>query len=456
MAGTVTMGGLGSGIDVEGLIEGLVKANQVTLNKLTSQASSYRTASSTLSDIGTALSALQSAANAMSSTAGVGGLTATSSHASIVASANGEALPAIYKVEVEDLATEQRTYTKSFDSNSGALGQSGSFTLQIGNAAAKTITVEATDSLDKIAGKINQLGIRANASVFFDGSKYRLQIRGLDTGAANALTFNESGGTALDLNGDGSVPTGGKTVQAAQDAKLKIDGFEVKRSTNQITGVIPGVTLALTAETTSPVTLTVASDSAALEKKVGALVGAYNAVIKASQAAAGFGVQKAKIAALAGDSAIRSVTQELSAAATKREGTGPYKNLADLGIALDSKGMLTLDSTKFSKALSTDAGSVVNLLARPAGASSGGLMNNLSEVVTKMTNPAKGVLAVRQQSFINQARKLDDRALQEQGRVEQYAERLRKSLADMDAKMGADKVMAQYVAGMAAAFNNNR
>jgi flagellar hook-associated protein 2 len=450
------MGGLGSGIDVEGLIEGLVKANQVTLNKLTSQASSYRTASSTLSDIGTALAALQSAAGGLSSAQGVGGMVATSSHTSVVASATGEALPASYKIEVEDLATEQRTYTKRFDSSSGGLGQVGSFTLKVGSGTAKTVNVEATDSLDKIAGKINQLGLRVSASVFYDGSKYRLQVRGLDTGAANALTFDESGGTTLDLNGDGTLPDGGKTVQSAQDAKLTIDGFQLTRSNNQITGAIPGVTLALTAETTSPVTLTVGTDLAALEKKVQTLVSAYNSVVKAAHTASGFGTQSAKVQALAGDSAIRTMTQRLSAAATKREGTGPYKNLADLGIALDSKGLLMLDSSKLSKALSADAGSVVNLLARPVGASSGGLMNNLADVVTEMTNPSKGVLAVRQQNFIRQAKTLDTRALQEQDRVAQYAERLRKSLAHMDAKMGADKVMAQAVSNMAAMFNNNR
>ena len=456
MAGTVTMGGLGSGIDVEGLIDGLVKANQVTLNRLKSQASTYRTASSTLSEIGSTLASLQSAANALSSAQSVGSMSATSTQASVVASASGEALPATYKIEVEKLATEQRTYSQSFDSSSGALGQSGSFTLQVGSGTAKTITVLATDSLDKIAGKINQAGLRASASVFFDGSKYRLQVRGLDTGAANALTFDEAGGTSLDLNGDGSSPTGGKTVQQAQDAKLTIDGFQVTRSNNQITGAIPGVTLALTSETTSPLTLAVGSDAGALEKKVTTLVSAYNAVIKAAHNAAGFGAQTAKVQALAGDSAIRMMTQRLRAAATKKEGTGTFKNLADLGIALDAKGMLTLDSSKLSKALSSDAGSVVNLLARPAGASSGGLMNNLAEVVTGITDPVKGPLAVRVQSFTKQARKLDDRVLQEQDRVAQYADRLRKSLTDMDAKMGADKVMAQAVSNMAAAFNGFR
>jgi flagellar hook-associated protein 2 len=455
MAGTVTMGGLGSGIDVEGLIDGLVKANQVTLNKLQSQASTYRTASSTLSDIGTALAALQTAANGLSSAQGVGGISASSSHSSIVASASGEALPALYKIEVEDLAAEQRTYSKSFDSSSGALGQAGSFTLKVGSGTLKSIDVLASDSLDKIAGKINQAGIRASASVFYDGSKYRLQIRGLDTGADNAIAMVENG-TTLDLNGDGSLPSGGKTVQSAQNAKLTIDGFEVTRSNNQITGAIPGVTLALTAETTSPVTLTIGSDATALEKKVTTLVNAFNAAVKAAHSAAGFGGAAAKVQALSGDSAIRTMTQRLSAAATRREGTGPYKGLADLGISLDSKGMLSLDSTKLSKALAADAGSVVNLLARPVGASSGGLMNNLAEVVTGITDPAKGPLAVRAQSFTKQARKLDDRALQEQNRVASYADRLRKSLADMDAKMGADKVMAQAVSNMASAFYNNR
>jgi flagellar hook-associated protein 2 len=450
------MGGLGSGIDVEGLIQGLVKANQVTLNRLTSQAASFRTASSTLSDIGTALSTLQSAATSLSSAQGVGGMTASSSHTSVVASSTGEALPASYKVEVQSLAAEQRTYSKRFDSSSGGLGQVGSFTLQVGSGTAKTLNVEATDSLDKIAGKINQLGLRVSASVFYDGTKYRLQVRGLDTGAASALTFDETGGTTLDLNGDGSDPNGGKTVQAASDAKLTIDGFELTRSNNQITGAIPGVTIALTAETTSPVTLTIGADTAALEKKVQGLITAYNAVVKAAHTAAGFGQQTAKVQALAGDSAIRTMTQRLSAAATKREGIGPYKNLADLGIALDSKGMLMLDSAKLSKALSADAGSVVNLLARPAGATSGGLMNNLADIVTDMTNPGKGVLAARQQNFIKQAKNIDTRALQEQDRVAQYAERLRKSLAHMDAKMGADKVMGQAISNMATSFYNSR
>ena len=445
MAGIVTMGGLGSGMDIEGLISGLVKANGVTLTRLQSQATSFRTAASTLSDIGTALATLQTATTALSTNTGVGGMTATSSDAAVVVSASGAALPAAYEISVESLASEQRTYSKTFDSSSGALGQAGNFTIKVGSGTLKQIDVLATDSLDQIAGKINQAGIRASASVFFDGSKYRLQIRGLDTGADNAIALVENG-TTLDLNGDGSSPTGGKTVQQAANAKLTIDGFSVERSTNQITGAISGINFALTAKTTSPAKVSIGSDPAALQTKLTAVVNAFNAVVKAAHTAAGFAGSIAKVDALAGDSTLRSVTGKLSAAITaKGATTGPYQTLPDIGLSLDRNGLLTLDSAKLSKAMAADSASVVNLMARTTGVSTGGLMAKLGDVVTAITDPTSGILMTRNQSFTKQAKKSDERAIQEQTRLNQYSDRLRKSLGDMDAKVGANKVMQQTI-----------
>jgi flagellar hook-associated protein 2 len=445
------MGGLGSGIDVEGLVSGLVKANGVTLSKIQSQATSYRTAASTLSDIGTSLSALQTAVGALSSNTGVGGLTATSSDSAVVASANGAALPAAYEITVESLASEQRTYSQSFSSTSGGLGQVGNFTIKIGSGTAKQIDVLTTDSLDQIAAKINQAGIRANASVFYDGSKYRLQIRGLDTGADNSLTFVETG-TTLDLNGDGSSPAGGKTVQQAKNAKLTIDGFAVERSTNQIVGAVPGVTFALTGKTTNPAKVNVTSDPAALQAKLAAVVTAFNNVIKAAHTAAGYAGQAAKVDALAGDFSLRTLTSRLNSAITaKGATTGPYQTLQDIGLSLDRNGLLALDTVKLSKAMTADSATVVNLMARTNGVSTGGLMAKFGDELTKITDPNKGLLTTRNVSLLKQAKKLDSRALDEQARLNSYADRLRKSLGAMDAKVGTDKVMMQAISNT---FNN--
>jgi flagellar hook-associated protein 2 len=433
-------------MDIEGLISGLVKANGVTLGKLQNQASSYRTAASTLSDIGTSLSTLQTAVNALSTNTGVGGITASSSDSAVVVSANGAALPASYEVVVDTLASEQRTYSKSFGSTSGGVGQVGNFTIKIGSGTAKKIDVLATDSLDQIAGKINQAGIRANASVFFDGTNYRLQIRGLDTGADNALTLVENG-TDLDLNGDGSTPAGGKTVQQAKNAKLTIDGFSVERSTNQIVGAVPGVTFALTAKTTTAARVNVSSDPKDVQAKLTTLVNAYNNVVKAAHSAAGFGMQAAKVDALAGDFSLRALTGRLNAAVTaKGATTGPYQTLQDIGLSLDRNGLLTLDTTKLSKAMTADSATIVKLMAGTAGVGTDGLMNKFSADLTKITDPNKGLLTTRNQSLTKLAKKIDSRVTSEQARLDAYANKLRKSLGDMDAKVGADKVMMQALA----------
>jgi flagellar hook-associated protein 2 len=432
-------------MDIEGLISGLVKANGVTLSKLQNQASSYRTAASTLSDIGTSLATLQTAVGALTTNTGVGGITATSSDAAVVVSASGAALPASYDVEVGQLASEQRTYSKSFGSTSAGAGQVGNFTIKIGTGTAKKIDVLATDSLDQIAGKINQAGIRANASVFFDGTQYRLQIRGLDTGADNNLTFVETG-TNLDLNGDGSTPSGGKTVQQAKNAKLTIDGFEVERSTNQIIGAVPGVTFALTAKTTAAAKVNVSSDPKDLQTKLTTLVNAFNTVVKAAHNAAGFGAQAAKVDALAGDFSLRALTSRLSSAVTaKGLTTGTYQTLQDIGLSLDRNGLLTLDTTKLSKAMTADSATVVKLMAGTAGVGTDGLMYKFNADLTKITDPNKGLLTTRNVSLTKQAKKIDTRVTSEQARLEAYSTRLRKSLGDMDAKVGADKVMMQAI-----------
>jgi len=116
-----------------------------------------------------------------------------------------------------------------------------------------------------------------------------------------------------------------------------------------------------------------------------------------------------------------------------------------VGLSLDRNGLLTLDNTKLSKALTADAASVVNLMARTTGVASGGLMAKFSDVITAITDPTKGVLVMRNESFTKQAKKIDVRVTQEQGRLDAYANQLRRSLGDMDAKVAANKVVQQTI-----------
>src|SRR6186713_3932 len=235
-----SLSGVGSGIDTASLVSGLVNADSGRLNALKNKQTSTNSAISTLSDISSSLGTLQSAVDALSTASGVGSFSGTSSSPSIAISTTGNAQPGAYSMKVTQLAKAQRTYSNTYASASTANGQSGTLSLQVGTGTATDINIAGTDTLDQIAAKINGAGARVSASVFYDGTDYRLQVRGLDTGKDNAITFTQSG---LDLG----LNVTANTVQKAQNSIVNIDGFDVQRSTNQVVGAISGVTLALTA-----------------------------------------------------------------------------------------------------------------------------------------------------------------------------------------------------------------
>lgn len=73
------------------------------------------------------------------------------------------------------------------------------------------------------------------------------------------------------------VPT--NALSQAGDALVEMDGIQVKRGTNVIDDLIPGVTLTLKAPSSTPVDLSVAHDAEGIKKQVLNLVGAYNGII---------------------------------------------------------------------------------------------------------------------------------------------------------------------------------
>ncbi|HLK40385.1 MAG TPA: flagellar filament capping protein FliD [Polyangiaceae bacterium] len=443
----IALSGLASGLDTTSIINGLVQAESAPMQQMQSQQSSINSAVSELSTLGQQLSALSKAAGALSDASTVGSFTATSSSSAVVAQTSGAAQAGDYQVTVNSLASEQRTYSASFSSESSALGMSGSFSIQIGSGTATPIKVSSTDSLDSIAAKINDAGIRANASIFFDGSNYRLQIRGLDTGASNAITFTESG-TSLDLNGTGATSTSGKTVQQASDASVTIDGFTATRPTNQITGIIPGVTLAVTQKTSSPVDIQVASDPSALNTNVQAVVSAYNAVISAIHDDAGYGSNAANNPNLASNTTLRSIASSLANNMEGVFGTGRYQSLADVGVTLQQDGTLAVDTTKLDAAFTADPTTVEKIFGRAPLSSSGGAMASLRDLADSITTASVGMLAVASQSLTDQSNRLTQSITTQQQHITQYQAQLQAEFSAMETQYSANQTLLNQLSKM--------
>jgi flagellar hook-associated protein 2 len=439
MVGTITFGGIGSGMDTESIVSALVGVERQGQTALQSKLAATSSSISNLSGISSLLSKLKAASDALDTTAEIGSYKATSSNAAIVASGSGLATPGKYSIQVEKLAKEARTYSNSIASVGTALGQSGTLKLGVGSGTAKDIAITGTDTIDDVIGKINTAGLRITASSFYDGTSYRIQLRGMDTGAANSLSIVETGTTF----GFGATAN---TGQAAQDAQIKLDGFTIKSASNQVTGAIRGVTLALTAETTDAVAVAIESDPSSLKTKLTALVDSYNAVISKVKELAGNGTVKAKDPNLAGDSTLRSITSRLtSALQTIGSGTSAYKTLGSVGLAVDRSGKLSLDSTKFDKAIAADAAGVSKLLAGTDATAAGGVMSIVSNAVDVFTKSGTGLMAGRSDAMTATTKRLQSRIDREEIRINRFAEQLRKQFTTMDTTVAAWNAQSTYL-----------
>jgi flagellar hook-associated protein 2 len=434
---TITFSGLSSGLDTQAIVSAMVKVEQVPLTRIQARQSDATSAKSGLSSFMSTISSLRTASAALSDPTGFSSLSATSGVAGVSASILGASSPGSFSVQVTQLATEQRTQSDGQTSSTDALGQNGTLDLTDGTGAAVSVNVTADDSLTSIAAKIATSGARATASVTYDGAQYHLLLRGLDTGAANALTIGESG-TSLGLS------TPANTYQAAGDAKLTLDGFQVTRPTNVVTGAIPGVTLNLSSTSSTPGTVTVASDSSALKSKISGFVSAYNTVLSSAHFTAGYGTITAQATLLQGDSAVRETMSRLTSVLTETVPgtTGKYTNLGSVGVALAKDGSLTFDATKLDAALLANPDAVAKIFTTNTATGATGVMGTLDTTVDSLTVGSSAVLQSRVDALGKQATQLGDDATRMQTRIDTFTTAMQAQFTALEVTMSNIKIQS--------------
>jgi flagellar hook-associated protein 2 len=436
---SVTFGGVGSGIDTESIISGLLSASKGPINRVQLQQSQAQSAISSVSDIGSLLGKLKDALTALDTTPEVGSFKASSDNKAVAVSASGNARPGSFKVKVNNLASAYKAYSEPLgvSQSNVALNQSGTLSLSIG-ATTKDITINLGDTLDTVMSKINTSGLRVAATSFFDGTAFRMQLRGLDTGTENAVTVDEAGTSfGFDLN----------EKSQGLDAEIEIDDFKVTSKTNQVQGAIAGVTLALAAKTkdtaTENVAVTVESDPQGFKDKLNTLVSAYNSVVDKIHTTAGFGSIKATNPVLAGDSALRVVSSSLSKVLTAQVGTGKFQTLRSIGIELNNNGTLKLNSTKLDAALAEDPDSVSKVLAGD-DASVKGIADLMTQATTDLLG-AKGAISARKDGLTSLQKTLAGRVDLEQGRLDRMEQALRKQFTQMDGTVAANNAQLNFL-----------
>ena len=385
----VQVGGLATGLDVNGIVTQLVSAEITPAQiRLDSQEAAFQADISSLGALKSAMSEFQTALEDLDTLEDLRPRSVTTSNSDLfTVTATDTAVEGSYDVVVDQLASEQTLLSGTFDSSGTEVG-TGTLTFTRGTDSFSVTIGSTAQTLSDVRDAINSAtdnpGIRASIINVDDGSggtDSRLVISSGATGTSNALTITatDDDGNNTDAAGLSSLvypPAGGGNVvteqTAATDAIVQVFGQTLTRSSNTISDAITGVTIDLLANTSTSGnsgTIDIALDKSSVTSRVNAFVESYNALIETIDALGGFDASTNQGGALLGDPTLRAVStgirRELS---TVSEIDGlPFSTLAEIGITTQRDGKLSVDSTALNEALDTSFDSVGQLFAAESG-----------------------------------------------------------------------------------------
>ena len=397
--------GIGSGLDISGIISKLMQVEQRPLAQLDTKEAKQQTQLSAFGSLKSALSSFQDSVKALAKPNLFNGYKATLTDTTLASvSASSSAVAGTHDIKVISLAQAQKVASDTFATTDTIVG-SGTLTINFGTyedgsftanteKAAQTITIDSAKStLADIRTAINAANAGVTASIVNDGSGNRLVIAAKDSGLANALqiTVDNASGDLSKLAFDAS--TGGisnmtETV-VAQDAEMVIDGITIKKSSNTISDALEGVTFnLLKADPGTSTTLTVEKDNSSVETAVKAFVTAYNDLEKTIGNLSRYDAANKKAAALTGDSTVRMVQNRVRSMLTANQPAGGIYGLSEIGISFQKDGTLQLDESKLSAALNNPDKNVAAFFGDIPGEATPttpGFMSQLNLLIDGMT-----------------------------------------------------------------------
>ena len=389
------LGSSSPGIDVTAAVNSAVTAAEAPEEAWQAQGNTLESQINALNQIQADATSLDNDIQNFNSITGpLSAMTANSSNSSVVTAsvASGGAV-GNHEIVVTSLATTASWTSATYASSTTAM-PAGSFTITDGSGTATTITADGTETLSDVATAINSDNLGVTASVITD-----------DTGSRLAIVANSSGTAAnFTVASSGATDYGFTQAAIGNDASLTVDGISIASATNNVTGVVPGVSLSLvSADPGVNVSLSVAPDTSQVQTALQQFVTDYNQLVTDLSAQFTFSSSTGSEGVLASDSTVRNLQSEVLGALdytyTPASGTTTVPNLMSLGISVDDTGKLTLDTSTLDSAMQNNFSDVQSFFQ---GAAFNGFANSLDQQLTSFISPAQGAFTVDLQSMNSQ------------------------------------------------------
>ena len=440
---TLSAAGIGSGLDIEGIIQSLMAVEQIPLKKLQAQSGDYLAQISAYGQLRSSVSTFQNSVSKLSSFEGFTTVKAKSADSSVfTVTATDTAEVNSYDIQVDFLAQAQKM---------GSAVQADSDTTTMGNAGDQmTISVAGHDFMVEIGGKTlaeikdainqtaNNVGVTASI-IQEDESSFYLSLTSDEMGLDNvmSLSFTDSAGGAI------TDPLGFIETQEALNSQITIDNtYTVTRSTNTVSDAIEGVTIELKATSADPVELNIEHSTSSISSAVSGFVSAYNELRSSLES---LGQNE-----LQGDGTLRLIENQIrSVVGSKANLTGAYTYASQVGISFEKDGSLSLDSTKLASALENDPNAIEELFAD----NNQGFAFRLDTMLEGMLS-SNGLIDAREDGLNSRVDWTNEDIDSLTERLERTEARYRTQFTSLDVLLGQLQSTSQYVTTQLSALDN--
>lgn len=432
--------GIGSGLDVNGIVSQLMELERRPLVALQQRQTEFRSQLSALGQLKSAISTFKDAMEGLSSVEKFKVFTASSSDEGVfTVEAGSNAGGGTFDIQVNNLAERQKLASQQFAGGANGDVGTGTLSFTVGGESFDVLIDSENDTLTQIRDSINNSAENTGvvASIINESGGSRLIFTAEKTGLANTVSVAVSNATG-DL---GQLDSANLTeIQAADDASITIDNqFTVSSDSNSITDVIEGVTINVTSLGSGE--LDISRDNTAIGESVQAFADAYNN-LRGALSSLGQG-------ALSGDSTLRSIGNQMRDVINSAASglSGGFSNLTEIGVSLLKDGSMSVDTEKLDAAMDDNLAGVAALFSDETE----GFAVRF-EAMASVLLDTDGVLETREDGINDRIKSLQTREDQVDRRLVSVEEGLRSRFSALDSLLSQLQSTSTFLTGQLASL----
>ncbi len=478
----------GSGLDINSIVQQLVSVERRPLDAARREQTGITAKLSSFASLRVSLAGLKASLAPLKSFSTYESRTVSSSDSNVLtATVTSSATLGAYTVnQVEQRARGHKLQSNNLSSDTAVIG-SGTLKIKVGDGPQKVISIsEKQRTLVEIRDQINTAKAGIDASILkVNETDFRLMLETRKTGKKNAIEVEviDGDGNNSDTNGlsllryTPSLPTPDNVqnlseIQAAQDARVKIDGVPFTRSTNTITDALPGVTLTLLKETgpDANIAVNVFSSSTGVRGKIESFVSSYNRVVEEINRAQAFDKGTQQGGPLLGNETARTILSRLQSLARSRVSgleSGAYSSIVDIGLTTEKDGTLKIDSAKLDAALAKDTLAVGRVFAfvdskvdPTVSTATSGMADLMDKAISELITTDKGDIALQEKGLRKTIATIEERVIRLERGADSFEKKTRERFAKLEAVLagitGTGAVLDRQIAQLESLFGGGR